>query len=436
MSAKSTIKKMFPRTLFGRSLLILVTPVVLIQMVTTYFFFDRHWEKMTDRLAFSVAGEIAVLVDRIEQARDVKEVEGLIFSMERSLDLDVAFVPDAKVDMRKKHKGPWGVLIADKLDRVLVSNVRRPHAVLVDMRSKIIEIDVQLSDGLLIVEVPRGRLFSSSSYIFLLWMIAASIVLLVIAILFMRNQIRPIRRLAIAAERFGMGREVPFFKVEGATEVRRAARAFIEMRERISRQIHQRTTMLAGVSHDLRTPLTRMKLQVALLPDSADKKAFESDIADMEKMIESYLSFARGEGEEQAVRTDIAAMLVRLCENMATLECRGDLWVVVRPLAFERMITNLLTNSKKYAPHVWVRGERGLDSLKITVDDDGPGIPQDKYEDVFRPFYRLEASRNSKTGGVGLGLPIAMDIVHAHGGEIDLEKSPKGGLRVVVTLPL
>ena len=254
--------------------------------------------------------------------------------------------------------------------------------------------------------------------------------------------LRPIRRLAVAAERFGRGLDVPAsFKPEGAYEVRQAARAFLDMHERIRRQIQQRTAMLAGVSHDLRTPLTRMKLQAAMLPSGADVEALKADIVDMERMIDAYLDFARGAGEEAVVRTNLRDMIERIVVAMRrlgasiTLECEGDMLVSLRPVAFERCLNNLVGNARQYAGHIWILARRNDGLLRIEIDDDGPGIPPDQYDEVFKPFVRGEPSRNPATGGVGLGLPIVQDIVHRHGGRVWLEQSPRGGLRVVVEIP-
>lgn len=279
---------------------------------------------------------------------------------------------------------------------------------------------------------------------FLLWMILSSIILLGIAVLFMRNQIRPIRRLAIAAERIGKGRDLPAsFKPEGAREVRQASKAFIDMHDRIKRQIAQRTAMLAGVSHDLRTPLTRLKLQAAMMGNTPDTEAMRNDIGDMERMLNAYLDFVRGEGGEGSSRVDLKYMLDRIVQltrrsgTVIEFEAEGDLSIPLRALAFERCLNNIIGNAKKYARSIWVRAERmNAETIVITVDDNGPGIPEDQMEDVFRPFVRVDKSRNAATGGIGLGLSIAQDIVHSHGGEISLAKSPHGGLRVVISLPV
>ncbi len=440
-----SIKKFLPRTLFGRSFLILVTPILLIQIITTFVFFDRHWGRMTDRLAFAVAGEIAVIAARIEKDTDIENIKEITSYAGQNLQLLTSYEPDILLAEEEgdRKSSLKSFVIADTLSKAMDEQVRRPYRINVDEREKWIEVSLQLDEGLLRVSLPQRRLFSSSGYIFLLWMFSISLVLLSVAVLFMRNQIRPIRRLAVVAERFGRGMDAPSsFKPEGAREVRQASQAFLDMQERIRRQIGQRTAMLSGVSHDLRTPLTRMKLQVAMLENCPDIEALKTDIADMERMIDAYLDFARGEGGEQPVHTDLQAILERVVAGIKRqavnieMEVEGDLSLHLRPVAFERVLSNIINNARKYGEDIWVSARRTDDALEITVDDNGPGIPDDKMEDVFRPFYRVDESRNAATGGVGLGLPIAQDIVHSHGGEITLHKSDRGGLRVIIQIPV
>jgi two-component system osmolarity sensor histidine kinase EnvZ len=439
---KLSVKKFLPRTLMGRSLLILILPVLLIQVIATYIFFDRHWTKMTSRLAFAVSGEIAMIADQVEEDDGPEELDRVTGYAAQALDFLVSFEPGGSL-APEKAKAPPNSIMVRTLERSIAGQVRRPFIIDVDVQEKWVNVVVQLENGLMHVSLPQRRLFSTSGYIFLLWMIGVSIILLAIAILFMRNQIRPIRRLAVAAERFGRGLDVPStFKPEGAYEVRQAARAFLDMHERIRRQIQQRTAMLAGVSHDLRTPLTRMKLQTALMPPGPDAEALKTDIGDMERMIEAYLDFARGAGGEAVVRTDLREVIERVAAAMrrlgASVEtvCDGDMLVSLRPVAFERCLTNIVGNARQFARHIWVAAQRADGSLHVTVDDDGPGIPPDQYDEVFKPFVRGEPSRNPATGGVGLGLPIVQDIVHSHGGRVWLEKSPCGGLRVCLEIPV
>ncbi len=440
-----SIKKFLPRTLFGRSLLILITPVVLIQLITSFFFFDRHWSKMTTRLAFAVSGELAVITQALKEGADDEKVRRIVGYAADYLDLyvDYEFAQKLPDEKESSFVQVWEGVVADKLSKELDAQIEENFVVHTDFSEKTIEVFIQLEDGLLTVRFPQRRLFSSSGYVFLLWMIGTSFLLLVIAVMFMRNQIRPIRKLAVIADRFGKGRDTPFFKPEGAREVRQAGRAFVDMRRRIERQVSQRTDMLAGVSHDLRTPLTRMKLQIEMLPESADKDGMREDIQDMERMIHGYLDFVRGDGDEEfeaVILEDLfgklAGALKRQGDVKVKLSIDEGVALTVRPLAFERAMNNLLTNAGKYAEHIWVRAYQDGEKVHIQIEDDGPGVPKDQYEEVFKPFTRVDTSRNAETGGIGLGLPIAMDIVHSHGGKIWLEASDHKGLCVVVRMPL
>jgi two-component system, OmpR family, osmolarity sensor histidine kinase EnvZ len=434
------LKRILPRTLFGRSLLIIITPVMLLQMVTTYLFFDRHWSALTRSLAFSVANEIALVIDDIEHAASETQIPGTCAERGRQLDLLISYEPRAQLG--DQVLVPWNPLVRRILGQALVEKVHRPFEIGTYVPEDWVEIRVQLDNGVLTVLSPQRRLFSFTTYLFVLWMLAASILLAAVAILFMRNQVRPIRRLAIAADLFGKGREVERFKPEGAAEVRQAAAAFLGMKERIKRQIAQRTEMLAGVSHDLRTPLTRMKLQLEMLPDGEARDGFADDVAEMEQMIEAYLAFARGEGTEAPVETELDQLVVDCVERARRSGRAIDLAVVesvratLRAQAIRRCVDNLIGNALRYANAVAVTVRRDGQTAEIIVDDDGPGIPLDKREDVFRPFMRLEASRNLKTGGAGLGLTIARDIARGHGGDVLLSDSPLGGLRARIRLPL
>jgi two-component system osmolarity sensor histidine kinase EnvZ len=319
---KSFIKNFLPRTLLARSLLILVTPIFLVQIITTYMFFDRHWQKMGDRLAFAIAGEIAIISEALDKDDSLQQVQAVTQSTV-ALDFAMAYKHGAKLgsvfydDRKGLQNASRENMISQTLAKAFDLQLLRPYDIKLDPDEKWVEISVQLNQGVLVVAIPQRRIFSSSGYIVLLWMAGSSIILLIIATLFMRNQIRPIRRLAIAAERFGKGRDVPFFKIEGAREVRQAARAFIEMKSRLQRQIQQRTAMLAGVSHDLRTPLTRIKLQLAMMPSAPDVQDLQNDIIEMERMIGAYLEFARGEGGEEPVRTNLKDMIEQVSRAFA-----------------------------------------------------------------------------------------------------------------------
>lgn len=402
---------------------------------------------MTSRLSFAVAGEIALIVQTVNAMPSGADLEENLASYQKELSLLISYKKGESLDNEQDTWAGWMVwepMISRTLRQELEAKIDAPFLINVDFQEKWIEVRVQAKDGVLSISMPQRRLFSSSSYVFLLWMFFISMVLVLISVAFMRNQIRPIRRLAIAADRFGKGRDVKDFKVEGAKEVRQAGQAFLDMKTRIQRQISQRMDMLAAVSHDLRTPLTRMKLQLAVLKPTPDVEALKGDIKDMEKMIEGYLNFVRGEGQETATMCDLAEMLRELAAGMARQGARVeidlgmfDLHVPLKPVAFKRCLSNILTNAAKYADTIWLSLSLEDDErVDILIEDNGPGISPDQYEAVFKPFYRVDTSRNTETGGVGLGLAIAADIVLAHGGRIWLDKSKYGGLAVHVSLPL
>jgi len=429
------IKRLLPRTLEGRTILILVVPVVIAQLITVYIFFERHFSTLSVDLSRAVAGDIEMIIDEIE--REPSSRQRIFSAAADSFELSLDFEPGARLTPVKTR---WNPLIEPILETALAERVGRPFTIGAYGSDNWAEIRVQLPDGVLDVRSPQRRLFSYTAFVFIAWVIGAALLLTWIAVIFMRNQVRPIRRLAVAAERFGKGNDAMQLKPAGALEVRQAAAAFIVMRDRIRRQIAQRTEMLAGVSHDLRTPLTRMKLQLAMLPDAEEAEGLHADVAEMEGMIDAYLAFARGEGGEAAQPTDFAALLRDVVDGLpgkaaVTVRIAGPIDITIRPMAMRRCLGNLLGNALRYAKAVEVTAVLDQRTVRVTIDDDGPGIPKDKREDVFRPFFRLDPSLNPAPGGVGLGLSIARDIAHGHGGEIALEDSPLGGLRVVLTLP-
>ncbi len=435
------LKRFLPRSLFGRSVLILVTPLILVQAVATWVFYDRLWDTVVRRLASAAAGDIALTIDaRSLTSGDDAQLQ--LFDLAHgSTEFSFQLLPGAQLPDRPP--APSGSLIERHLTNALAERVGRPFQI--DEKSQadqhVIDIAIQLPDGVLDVAVPRSRVLIGAPYIFILWMVGTALITFALATRFLRNQVRSLRRLANAAEAFGKGRDVPNFKAEGATEVRQAAAAFLVMRERLQRQISQRTEMLAGVSHDLRTPLTRMKLELELLGDAEEVQGLRGDVTEMQQMIEGYLAFARGEGNEQPVILDLMEFLG---EAVATSRRGGteisligpkQLLAPIRRDAFRRCVMNLIGNSDRYGGHVWVTVIPTPTGVELMIDDDGPGIPEALREAVFRPFFRLESSRNQATGGIGLGLTIARDIMLSHGGELKLETSPQGGLRARLILP-
>ncbi len=434
------LKRFLPRTLFGRSLLIIVSPLILVQVIATYVFFENHWNTVARRLAGGLAGDIAAVVASLREFPGAENRATVLAMARAHMQLKVTLKEGEILPNVPPPRS--GDRLERMLSRALGSHVRRPFQIDAVSHPRSVEINLQLQDGVLTVIASRKRLFSSTTYVFVMWMVGSSLILFAVATMFMRNQVRPIRLLAAAADSFGKGRDVPDFKPSGAIEVRQAASAFNNMRQRIQRQINQRTEMLAGVSHDLRTPLTRMKLQLAMLEDTPEAAELKADVVEMEKMLEGYLEFARGEETEAVVPTDLNALLsdvvngARRAGGKIELNADGAMNVPLRPAAFKRCVANVVANAVRYADHVVVGVAKKDNGIEITIDDDGPGIPEDQWQEVFRPFHRLESSRNVATGGVGLGLTIARDVMHGHGGSITLDQSPTGGLRACLRLPL
>lgn len=434
------IKKILPRSLLGRSLMILVIPLVLLQVISAFIFYEAHWDKVSKYLARGLAGDVGALVDMI---RNDPGEDGLArtFLISRQRFNMAASLRKGEI-LANNENIVEGSIPDPFLLSALDERVGLPYHILAPADKKTLTIEVQLSDGVLSVTALRKRLFSSTTYVFVLWMVGSSMLLFGVAIIFMRNQVRPIRRLAQAADAFGKRQSVARFKPEGAREVRQAATAFLKMKARIERQIEQRTHMLAGVSHDLRTPLTRMKLQLAMMGEEDDIKDLRDDIQEMEHMLEGYLDFVRGEGEEEPEDTNISHLLASVVQGIKRkdipidYENVEDVHLQVRPNAFKRCVTNLVENAGRYGTHIWLSLDQRNDAIEVTVDDDGPGIPEDMREEVFKPFFRLDKSRNIQTGGVGLGLSIVRDVVRAHGGDIQLTTSPQGGLRARLRFPV
>ncbi len=435
------IKALLPRSLFGRALLILVTPLVLVQIVAAAVFFDRVWETVTRRISNALAGEVAILIETMARFPAPADRSWALDTARRNTGMLIGYEPDARLQGATRLEPDYG-LLENRLINAINRRLHEPYTLDFWNHPTDVLLAIQLDHGTLRVAASRERLVTETVNIFLIWMTGTSVIAFTIASLFMRNQVRPIRRLAHAAEEFGKGRDVADFKPAGATEVRQAAAAFIVMRERLRRFLSQRTEMLAGVSHDLRTPLTRMKLELAMLGDQPLVAGLKTDVAEMERMVDSYLAFARGEGEEQPEPVDLGPILnevvttARRTNPDVTLATEGDLVVSARPQTIKRCLDNLVSNAARHGKVVELRAVRRTRWIEVTIDDDGPGVPAARREDVFKPFVRLDAARTAGSGGVGLGLTIARDAVRSHGGDVVLEDSPLGGLRARVTLPV
>ena len=434
------LNSVMPKGLYARALLIIIAPMVILQSVIAFVFMERHWSLVTQRLSADVVHDIAALIDVNKvYPQDADRTQLRKIAQDR-LGLVVDFLPMG--DMPPPGPKPFFSLLDQALSEELRKQIARPFWIDTVGKSSLVEIRVQLDNTVMRIFARRNAAYASNSEIFLLWMVGTSTVLLIVAIIFLRNQIKPILKLADAAESFGKGRDVPNFRPRGAREVRRAAQAFIEMKTRVERAMEQRTAMLAGVSHDLRTVLTRFKLELALIEGSPETEPMKKDVDEMARMLEAYLAFARGDLGESAAPTDMAEFLEELRADAerhghkTTVVFHGTPIVTVRPAAFKRCLGNLVSNAARYAPSIAITGHRDHRYLTVTVDDDGPGIPPEQREEAFKPFLRLDDARNQDEGGTGLGLAIARDIARSHGGDITLGDSPLGGLRATVRVPV
>ncbi|NNM74395.1 ATP-binding protein [Enterovirga aerilata] len=428
-----------PKGLYARSLIIIITPFVLLQSVVAYVFMERHWQLVTQRLSAAVTADIAALIDVHETFPRKDTADTLSRIAAERLNLNVEILEG--VGLPPPLPTPFFSLLDEALSDEIRRQIGRPFWIDTVGRSSFIEIRVLLKEGTVMrVFARRSAAYASNSHIFLVWMVGTSLILLGVAILFLRNQIRPIQKLAMAAEDFGRGREIEF-RPRGAREVRQAGHAFLEMKRRIERAMEQRTTMLNGVSHDLRTILTRFRLSLALLDQTPEVEDLRRDVDEMSRMLEGYLAFARGDYGEQAVTADLTALLNELKSDAersgheTSLEIIGDPMVTLRVDAFKRLLFNLLSNAARHGDHIAISAQHEGRWLTVHVDDDGPGIPPQAREEVFKPFVRLDEARNQDESGSGLGLAIARDIARSHGGEVTLADSPLGGLRASVRIP-
>ncbi len=412
------------------------------QAFVTYFFFARHWELVTANLSANVAGQIALLTDEYASADTTQSKERLFAHAAENLDIPIRFevgrtVPNVdKLSVFNVYNSTFDRELSSRIDRAYWFNTSSWPAY--------VEVRVQMDDGYLVFLPLRERVFATTGPIFVLWMIGVTLLLGWVAIVFLRNQVRSILRLANAAEAFGRGRDAPDYRPTGATEVRRAGYAFIAMRERINRHIRQRTDMLAGVSHDLRTPLTRLKLALSMMEQSPEINDTRKDVDEMEQMLDEYLVFVRNQSIEEETETvllhelltEIISQTARAGKPVNITPPAENIEVTLRQASIRRAIENLLNNAHNHSHHVWLSTNSIEGNVEIIIDDDGPGINPDQYEEVFKPFTRLDEARNQNQSGVGLGLSLVRDVARGHGGDITLARAPQGGLRATLRLPV
>ena len=438
-ASRRRFKRMLPTRLYTRSVLIVIIPMILLQTVVAAVFMERHWRMVTERLSEGVTRDIAAIIEIIESFPSNDNYATVTRIADQQLDLSIIIEPGGELPPPRRK--PFFSILDGILSDQISDRIQRPFWIDTVGDSRLVEIRIKLDSNILRVFTRRNQTYASNTHIFLVWMAGTALLLTAISVLFLRGQIRPILFLARAAEAFGKGQRIPDFTPRGADEIRMAGSAFILMRERIERQIEQRTAMLSGVSHDLRTILTRFKLQLALAGDKPELQGMSEDVDAMLNMLGGYLSFAKGESEEDVGTLRLSDLLGKvkgdfeLKGKTMTYEIDGDDTIAVRPNAFSRLVDNLAGNSGRYADRLHVEARHTARWLTLTFDDNGPGIPAAAREDVFKPFFRLDEARNIDTSGTGLGLSIVRDIAHGHGGNVTLGDSPLGGLRATVRVP-
>jgi len=428
-------KRLIPSSLLGRSIIIIFVPIIILVILTSFVFYQTSWNIISKRLTQSVVADINVIVKLIDQDLKLNAIQ--IAKEDFKMVIDI--IPKKDLDPLS-FQAERGIL-SKRLNQAL-EELDRPFFYDLSNIDKGAKIAVLLNNKFLIINVDKDRIYSESAFVFLLWMIFASLILLFFSYFFMSKQIRPLKRLSIIAETFGRGLDAPELKGSGASEIKQTAIAFNQMRTRIRRFLKQRTDMLAGVSHDLRTPLTRMKLQLSLLKDEKAKNEFELDIKEMTAMLDSYVSFVRSEAPEPIEFISINEILMDILKNIDNEKIKVEINQLNkietsgRPIQLKRAFQNIIDNSMRYSNKIIIEIFKDDEGCIINIDDNGPGIPDKNYEDVFKPFFTLDPSRNKLKGESGLGLSITRDIIRSHGGDIKLEKSKIGGLRSRILLPV
>jgi len=438
------MKLPLPKTLFGRLLAIVMVPMILVQVVTILVFYERHWDTVTRYMATNLSADMAVIVDRYASQQTPENFSDTSAFAWRYFQFDVEW--DQGGILAKDQFGSRSEYAFQMLDQGLKSRLSYPYTINLYANEDWLSVGVQFPDGVMRINAGRKRIFSSTSILVILWTVSTSVLLFGIALVFLRGQVRPIVRLARAARQLGLGRPAADYQLAGAKEVRLAGRAFQAMRQRIQRQMVERTEMLAGVSHDLRTPLTRMKLQLEFLPDSPEKKGIRDDILDMEAMIEGYINFASNAVTEDMVDVNIKDIITA---SVASFGMPADQLtfsnpdqdvktIPLRKRGIRRAIDNLIGNAVRHGQHCQVSVTDDDHQIQVIIDDDGPGIPKDQRIAVLRPFVQLDTdkAKDNSSHGAGLGLSIANDAALSHGGNLLLGDSPMGGLRVRLQLPV
>ena len=435
-------RKFFPKTFFGRSLVIILIPVLLLQLALIYFFYERHWDDVGRRLALALGGQISYIIKTLEEKDfSPSDIKTQFKKAESNFLISSSWYPNVKLEEfgQKEAKS----LLDKTLEKSLAERINYSYSFDTKLIKNKVIVYVAVNSGVLKFSVARKNLYSSTIEVFIVWMLLTAFFLLTLALYFMKQQIKPLRNIIFAAEEFGKGNNNYDLKPRGAYELRQLSRVFIKMRARINNQINNRTLMLAGISHDLRTPLTRMNLQIALLNDKKAMKNLGDDVSEMREMIDNYLDFARGEKEEKIKKINIYKLIKNLCEKdiinnskIINNKVNKNLFIDIKPIAMKRALLNVISNAIFYSKKVVeISSNQNGNYLNFLIEDDGKGIPKNKRKEVFKAFYRIDKSRQSFSSNAGLGLTITKDIVQSHGGRILLNGSDLGGLKVELILP-
>ena len=437
------LRNYFPKGITGRMLFLIILPILFSQLLTGYIFYQRHWRSVSNQSAIAFAGNVLTIVDLKKADKSPEEFEETKQIAKKNFMMDVEWLPDEKI-IRKRNSKRLEQLSLKYVYRFLNQNLGRPYSLSADENKNVLQIKIQYPNGVLAISSSLKSVFSKTIYVFFSWVFGSTAIFILIALPFARGQVNSIKKLTQAIICAGRGEEIHDFAPSGPLQIRRAGNAFIKTYNRMQRYMKSRTDMLSGISHDLKTPLTRMKLELEFCDDKNLQFALLGDVEDMEKMIDSYLSFARGMIPENSEKTNITKTVQNLIRKLnkgnfdITLNTKKDYFAVVRPSAFERAISNVIVNAIRYGKKkIDVSISKDDEFLDIVVEDNGPGIPEDRRDEMFRPFTRLDSSRNAETGGMGLGLAIVQEVIHQHGGEVALLKSEKlGGLKVKIQIPL
>ncbi|WP_395644902.1 ATP-binding protein [Terricaulis sp.] len=432
-------RDVLPKGLYWRTILIILVPAALLQLIITLVFLDDHWQATSKRMSQGVASDAALIIQLYERNPTPENFEALKALAYRPLRLEIEMQPGAPLEIPRCRA--FGSVIDRYLTHALEQELDRNVWYDSTCPGTQVLMRVPTREGVLQLKAFRDRVQARSGPLFVAWIAGATLFLGVLSIIFIRNQVRPIEQLAAAMERFGRGDDTGNFRVRGAREVRGATHAFFNMRDRVRKLIDQRAQLLAGVSHDLRTPLTRLKLQLALMGEAPEVEDAKRDLAEMEQTLEEYLAFAKGLGEEAPTQVDLGAVARETTDEAqrsgadVSVEISGEVVTAGRSRALKRCLANLIDNAAAHGDKVRVAVTGQENAVLVAVDDDGPGIPEDLYEEAFRPFSRLDETRSRNQKGVGLGLAIARDVARSHGGDIALSKSPLGGLRATLRVP-